>query len=131
LRQWLDVTIASGAGGVKASRPHASAKTTRDTYSHLWPDEDEFSRAAVAASTLRDLKERAEGARMDRLEDVPGSGESVDDVVLILHGCEDTAATLLRQAGMLEVASRTTVCPAPRDLIYTSNSPAWSSTITA
>lgn len=28
---------------------HASAKTTLDTYGHLWPDRDESSRAAVAA----------------------------------------------------------------------------------
>jgi hypothetical protein len=27
---------------------HASAKTTLDTYSHMWPDKDESARAAVA-----------------------------------------------------------------------------------
>jgi integrase len=34
---------------VQARMRHASAKTTLDTYSHLWPDRDESSRAAVAA----------------------------------------------------------------------------------
>ncbi|MDP9117741.1 MAG: site-specific integrase [Actinomycetota bacterium] len=33
---------------VQARMRHASAKTTLDTYSHLWPDRDEPSRAAVA-----------------------------------------------------------------------------------
>ena len=28
---------------------HASAKTTLDTYGHLWPDSDDSTRAAVAA----------------------------------------------------------------------------------
>jgi hypothetical protein len=26
---------------------HASARTTRDTYGHLWPDADESTRAAI------------------------------------------------------------------------------------
>jgi integrase len=34
---------------VQARLRHASAKTTLDTYGHLWPDKDESSRAAVAA----------------------------------------------------------------------------------
>jgi len=33
---------------VQARLRHASAKTTLDTYGHLWPDKDESSRAAVA-----------------------------------------------------------------------------------
>ena len=28
---------------------HASAKTTLDTYAHLWPDRDESTRAAIDA----------------------------------------------------------------------------------
>jgi hypothetical protein len=32
-----------------ATPRHASAKTTLDTYGHLWPDRDDTSRAAVAA----------------------------------------------------------------------------------
>jgi integrase len=39
----LDVKV------VQARLRHASAKTTLDTYGHLWPDKDESSRAAVAA----------------------------------------------------------------------------------
>jgi len=39
----LDVKV------VQARLRHASAKTTLDTYSHLWPDRDESSRAAVSA----------------------------------------------------------------------------------
>jgi integrase len=38
----LDVKV------VQARLRHASAKTTLDTYSHLWPDTDESARAAVA-----------------------------------------------------------------------------------
>ncbi|WP_217361675.1 tyrosine-type recombinase/integrase [Aeromicrobium stalagmiti] len=42
----LDVKV------VQARLRHASAKTTLDTYSHLWPDRDESSREAVAAVYL-------------------------------------------------------------------------------
>lgn len=38
----LDVKV------VQARVRHASAKTTLDTYGHLWPDRDESSRAAIA-----------------------------------------------------------------------------------
>jgi len=38
----LDVKV------VQSRLRHASAKTTLDTYSHLWPDKDESARAAVA-----------------------------------------------------------------------------------
>jgi len=34
---------------VQARLRHASAKTTLDTYGHLWPDKDESTRAAVEA----------------------------------------------------------------------------------
>jgi integrase len=34
---------------VQARLRHASAKTTLDTYGHIWPDRDEFTRTAVAA----------------------------------------------------------------------------------
>jgi integrase len=39
----LDVKV------VQARLRHASAKTTLDTYGHLWPDRDDSSRAAVSA----------------------------------------------------------------------------------
>ena len=43
--------IASGADvkTVQARLRHASAKTTLDTYGHLWPDRDQSTRAAVDA----------------------------------------------------------------------------------
>jgi len=52
LRHYLaSLLIASGADVkvVQARMRHASAKTTLDTYSHLWPDADESARAAVGA----------------------------------------------------------------------------------
>ena len=44
--------IASGADVkvVQARLRHASAKTTLDTYAHLWPDTEESTRAAVGAA---------------------------------------------------------------------------------
>jgi integrase len=38
---------------VQARLRHASAKTTLDTYGHMWPDRDESSRAAVALALRR------------------------------------------------------------------------------
>lgn len=52
LRHYLaSLLIASGADVkvVQARLRHASAKTTLDTYSHLWPDADESTRAAVGS----------------------------------------------------------------------------------
>ena len=51
--------IASGADVkvVQARLRHASAKTTLDTYGHLWPDSDDSTRVAVAA-VLADRRER-------------------------------------------------------------------------
>lgn len=52
LRHYLaSLLIASGADVkvVQTRMRHASAKTTLDTYSHLWPDADESTRAAVGA----------------------------------------------------------------------------------
>ena len=41
--------IASGADVkvVQARLRHASARTTLDTYAHLWPDSDESTRSAI------------------------------------------------------------------------------------
>ncbi len=50
LRHYLaSMLIASGADVkvVQARLRHASAKTTLDTYAHLWPDADESTRAAI------------------------------------------------------------------------------------
>jgi integrase len=49
----LDVKV------VQARLRHASAKTTLDTYGHLWPDSDDSTRAAVAAA----LVDRADSLR--------------------------------------------------------------------
>jgi len=52
LRHYLaSLLIASGADvkTVQARLRHASAKTTLDTYGHLWPDRDESTRAAIDA----------------------------------------------------------------------------------
>ena len=48
---FASLLIASGADvkTVQARLRHASAKTTLDTYGHLWPDRDESTRAAVDA----------------------------------------------------------------------------------
>jgi integrase len=52
LRHYLgSLLIASGADvkTVQARLRHASAKTTLDTYGHLWPDRDESTQAGVEA----------------------------------------------------------------------------------
>lgn len=52
LRHYLaSLLIASGADVkvVQARMRHASAKTTLDTYGHLWPDTDDSTRAAIDA----------------------------------------------------------------------------------
>ncbi|WP_290513850.1 tyrosine-type recombinase/integrase [Aeromicrobium sp.] len=65
LRHYLaSMLIASGAHVkvVQARLRHASAKTTLDTYAHLWPDSDESTRAAIGAvmaarvASLRDVE---------------------------------------------------------------------------
>ena len=62
LRHYLaSLLIASGADVkvVQARLRHARAKTTLDTYGHLWPDTDESTRAAIDAV----LATRAEQSR--------------------------------------------------------------------
>lgn len=64
LRHYLaSLLIADGADVkvVQARLRHASAKTTLDTYSHLWPDADESTRATVGAvlATRMDSGQRA------------------------------------------------------------------------
>jgi integrase len=52
LRHYLaSLLIASGADikTVQARMRHGSARTTLDTYGHLWPDADESTRSAVGA----------------------------------------------------------------------------------
>lgn len=50
MRHYLaSLLIASGADikTVQARMRHASARTTLDTYGHLWPDADESTRSAI------------------------------------------------------------------------------------
>ncbi len=51
LHYFASLLIAKGADvkTVQARLRHASAKTTLDTYGHIWPDRDESTRAAVDA----------------------------------------------------------------------------------
>jgi integrase len=50
-RCFASLLIASGCDvkTVQARLRHASAKTTLDTYGHMWPDRDESTRAAIEA----------------------------------------------------------------------------------
>ncbi|GAA1977606.1 site-specific integrase [Nocardioides panacihumi] len=68
LRHYLaSMLIASGADVkvVQARLRHASAKTTLDTYAHLWPDADESTRAAIDVVMA---------ARADSLRTAEGGG---------------------------------------------------------
>jgi hypothetical protein len=62
LRHYFASLLIAGGADVKvvqARLRHASAKTTLDTYGHLWPDHDESTRAAVDAV----LQDRADSVR--------------------------------------------------------------------
>lgn len=77
LRHYLaSLLIASGADvkTVQARLRHASAKTTLDTYAHLWPDADESTRTAVdaALATRTDCARTSGGARDDLAADHTG-----------------------------------------------------------
>lgn len=52
LRHYLASMLIASSADVKvvqARLRHASAKTTLDTYAHLWPDSDESTRTAIDA----------------------------------------------------------------------------------
>ncbi|MGB7239796.1 MAG: site-specific integrase [Rhodococcus sp. (in: high G+C Gram-positive bacteria)] len=72
LRHYLaSLLIFSGADikTVQARMRHASAKTTLDTYGHLWPDADESTRAAVGAviaARMDSVKSPADALRTER-----------------------------------------------------------------
>ena len=57
---FASLLIASGADPktVQARLRHASAKTTLDTYGHIWPDRDESTRAAVDAVITAPTEQR-------------------------------------------------------------------------
>jgi integrase len=50
---------------VQARLRHASAKTTLDTYGHMWPDKDESARAAVSAAFADRPATRADSVRTE------------------------------------------------------------------
>lgn len=54
IAQGLDVKV------VQKSLRHSSAKTTLDTYGHMWPDKEESARAAVAQVLVERLSMRTE-----------------------------------------------------------------------
>ena len=52
LRHYMASLLIADVSDVKTARArlrHASAKTTLDTYGHLWPDRDESTRATIEA----------------------------------------------------------------------------------
>lgn len=55
IAQGLDVKV------VQKSLRHSSAKTTLDTYGHMWPDKEESAKAAVAQVLGERLSTRAKG----------------------------------------------------------------------
>ena len=63
LRHYYASMLIKSGGDVKvvqARLRHASAKTTLDTYSHLWPDSDDSTRAAIdSAMAAREGDSRA------------------------------------------------------------------------
>jgi integrase len=62
---FASLLIASGADVkvVQARLRHASAKTTLDTYSHLWPDSDDSTRAAIDAVLTARAESLADSVR--------------------------------------------------------------------
>jgi integrase len=66
LRHYLaSLLIASGADikTMQARMRHASARTTLDTYGHLWPDADESTRTAVGAVIRQRIETTADQLR--------------------------------------------------------------------
>ncbi|MFF6946142.1 tyrosine-type recombinase/integrase [Streptomyces lavendulae] len=62
---YASLLIASGADVkvVQHRLRHASAKTTLDTYGHLWPDSDESTRATVERFMMRKINNTADSLR--------------------------------------------------------------------
>jgi integrase len=66
LRHYLaSLLIASGADikTVQARMRHATARTTLDTYGHLWPDADESTRSAIGAVIRQRIESPADQLR--------------------------------------------------------------------
>ena len=51
---------------VQARLRHASAKTTLDTYGHIWPDRDESTRAAVESVITARPEQRRNSAEANK-----------------------------------------------------------------
>ena len=72
---FASLLIASGADvkTVQARLRHASAKTTLDTYGHIWPDRDESTRTAVDAVIAARTKQRRNSgeAKVQRRRSAP------------------------------------------------------------
>src|SRR5580693_1369790 len=61
LRHYFASLLIASGGDVKtveARLRHANAKTTLDTYGHIWPDRDESTRPAVGTVLAADLTEQ-------------------------------------------------------------------------
>ncbi|MGF0254517.1 tyrosine-type recombinase/integrase [Rhodococcus erythropolis] len=67
---FASVLIASGASvkTVQARVRHSSAKTTLDTYGHMWPDADESTRSAISAVIASRADSLEEAAYSQRTE---------------------------------------------------------------
>jgi len=48
---------------VQARMRHATARTTLDTYGHLWPDADESTRTAIGAVIVERMDSAADPLR--------------------------------------------------------------------
>lgn len=76
LRHYLaSLLIASGADikTVQARMRHASARTTLDTYGHLWPDADESTRSAIG-KVIAERVDSAAGQLRATGPELPGQG---------------------------------------------------------
>jgi integrase len=65
LRHYFASLLIASGGDVKVVQArlcHASARTTLDTYGHIWPDRDESTRAAVDTVLSAYLTERRNSA---------------------------------------------------------------------
>ncbi|WP_329313358.1 site-specific integrase [Streptomyces sp. NBC_01278] len=80
LRHYYASLLISSGADVKVVQHrlrHSSAKTTLDTYSHLWPDSEETTRVAVGAAMHGKIKKAADPVRTnDQSAQGPGSSET-------------------------------------------------------
>ncbi|MGH3232249.1 MAG: hypothetical protein ACRDOH_03135 [Streptosporangiaceae bacterium] len=67
LRHFASLLIAHGSDvkTVQARLRHGSAKTTLDTYGHLWPDKDESTKAVIDAVVEAKFRDLADSVRTE------------------------------------------------------------------